>query len=1007
MNSSQNTPRFHHRPLGLALTLLAILMLPLVYYFAWESPDWPTLLKLTVASAALVGALLLVGKICCLKLPRSTALLVGLILIALLVLRFFYVLLLDFSGNGFTSEVFIHTEWNAVKIGAREYALPLLGLAGLVVGLFVWIVRHPFWRPPQHPRMRRPRGGMRAILLTTGLGALAIAALFRFGNVLPASEFIQAWHDYASPSGDGLLFDAKSSDESIRKALHWLEPIRGHKPLPTPKDRLQVNASADSPNLILVYLESFNDMFTENPDFPGLTPNLDALKKRFTVLNNNYSSAYVTIEGMANSQCGTLMNMQFSNNSLTTPSGRLPGMACLGDILKQAGYAQTFLGGAKSEFAGKGDFFTDHGYDRVLGWKHWEKQGFSKEGWWGLADTRLFEQALKIIEDYRQANKRYNVTLLTLGTHLPGFPYSGCPKYEPRPEERLLNAIHCTDYLLGKFIQSLDEKGVLEDTVLYIQGDHGIFMSPEPTRLFGKKKVQDQRILTLVSLPKNAARAPLRNGANERISAETSTYDTVANLLHWLKIQHNTAFVLADTLSASLQKPRYLLSRGGDHYQGSTIGNSNLKGCSDTTGAGQPNLPLSACNKRTTLKTIYAINALYTRQQEPLPVCEKGLVIAKNAKGRLIQVKWGGKDISATFRHKGFPVSTATPGAILLLLDKRGHLLNQMQFDLREDNDLKDLQRYLQAMPAGTTFILARNVKNENVPEAAVKKWPDLLRKHTFVAGAITEAANTAASIQIKDPSGFRILASNSSLSFSYRIYPESCHKTIETDIKVNQPSPARFCPIKKWGPQQTFLGQPFNVIKDGRSAFWLETECAPDYPEIHLDGQPIQTQKRLPIITAALEATKVINKPGRHKLELVDGASGESRFIGNFLVINPAHLPEKPKKKKKNRQNTTARFCPIKKWGPKKLTAGMPFNQQPDGSSAFWLVTDCAPPGAVAYLGGRPLKTVGGPPQLAALVAPGTEPTRPGTFTFSLKDPSSGKKLEIGTVRVYSKQEE
>ena len=99
--------------------------------------------------------------------------------------------------------------------------------------------------------------------------------------------------------------------------------------------------------------------------------------------------------------------------------------------------------------------------------------------------------------------------------------------------------------------------------------------------------------------------------------------------------------------------------------------------------------------------------------------------------------------------------------------------------------------------------------------------------------------------------------------------------------------------------------------------------------------------------------------------------------------------------------------FCPIKKWGPKKLTAGTPFNPQPDGSSAFWIVTDCAPPGAVAYLGSRPLKTVGGPPQLAALVAPGTEPDQPGTLTFSLKDPNSGTKQEIGTVRVYSKQEE
>ncbi len=93
--------------------------------------------------------------------------------------------------------------------------------------------------------------------------------------------------------------------------------------------------------------------------------------------------------------------------------------------------------------------------------------------------------------------------------------------------------------------------------------------------------------------------------------------------------------------------------------------------------------------------------------------------------------------------------------------------------------------------------------------------------------------------------------------------------------------------------------------------------------------------------------------------------------------------------------------FCAIRKWGPKKLTAGKPFNTQPDGSSAFWIVTDCAPENAVAYLDGKPLKTLGGPPQLAAIIAPGEEIQKPGRHRLTLTDPATGQHIEVGVIKV------
>jgi hypothetical protein len=256
----------------------------------------------------------------------------------------------------------------------------------------------------------------------------------------------------------------------------------------------------------------------------------------------------------------------------------------------------------------------------------------------------------------------------------------------------------------------------------------------------------------------------------------------------------------------------------------------------------------------------------------------------------------------------------------------------------------------------------------------------------------------------------WRVIASEIAPKFGIRIYPKSCQKPLETGIPVtNLPKP-RFCRIKKWGPQKTLLGKGFNVTQSGHSAFWFKTDCAPDYPEVHVDGKAIATTKHLPTIAAALDASELVQQAGRHHVELVDSATGESRLVGYFTVIDPAQ-PIQPQQGQstENRiaENTPgSRFCAIKKWGPKRLIAGKPFNTQPDGSSAFWIVTDCAPENAVAYLDGKPLKTLGGPPQLAAVIAPGEEIQKPGRHRLTLKGPATGQRIEVGVVKVKPSSE-
>ncbi|MGV6851812.1 MAG: LTA synthase family protein [bacterium] len=104
-------------------------------------------------------------------------------------------------------------------------------------------------------------------------------------------------------------------------------------------------------------------------------------------------------------------------------------------------------------------------------------------------------------------------------------------------------------------------------------------------------------------------------------------------------------------------------------------------------------------------------------------------------------------------------------------------------------------------------------------------------------------------------------------------------------EVKPNQGRENHFCEIKGWGPKTAIFGEGFNVIKDGRSAFWLETDCAPEQVQFEFNEQQLETVRRLPIITAAMIPDHFISEAGTYKISLYDPVSGQRIDIGDFVV--------------------------------------------------------------------------------------------------------------------------
>ncbi len=645
------------------------------------------------------------------------AMLAGVILLTLfMAVRYLLGFLYDFSGRGFSADFFAHINPTAWSVALQEYGKE--GLVGLIIfSVFAWLTARLIRRHQPH----RPISSL--VLLP-----LAALLIYSGASASPEIQFAQAYARYTQPRDMQQNMPLATIREQSQQLL---APLRRNRALPVEKAALEVSVPDRPLNLILVYVESFNETLVNHPQYPGLTPRIDALKQRLLSFEQIHSSSYVTIEGIANSQCGTLMDMEYANSSLINRRGRLTELPCLGDILRQGGYHQTYLGGASLGFAGKGPFLRDHGYDRTLGWEHWDDKGYARFNDWGLSDTILFDEALQTIKAYRAAGKPYNVTLLTLGMHAPGFLYDECPVYTEDADKPFVNAVHCTDYLLGSFVNRLEAQGILDDTVLFIQADHGSFITPDIMRQFGKSVV-DTRLLTLMSIPESAS-IP---ADKLRLNAEGSNLDVVATLLDVMDITHNSSFIFSRSHFQAEPLRDYYLTRRQDYQRMQRIENDRYR-CADPGRGGNLNLPLDNCDKDRVMTAINQLNLTYARNEgEDNEICTLSASVYFEADTRKVKIKWGNQNLTGQFYRKGTRRHKRhIEGIYAVLLDENNTVQRNLFFWPTEVEDMRDIRELYLKAEDGERILLLHNLEMDTLSPEIRNAWPEQLKQQSLVYG--------------------------------------------------------------------------------------------------------------------------------------------------------------------------------------------------------------------------------------------------------------------------------
>lgn len=248
---------------------------------------------------------------------------------------------------------------------------------------------------------------------------------------------------------------------------------------------VEITAPNKKKNLICIYVESLENTYMDIDEGgrqeTNYMPNLTQLaKENISLSNNNKIGGFHNTTGtgwtmgsLFASTTGVPFSFPIEGNSMGKHASFAKGITSLGDILYDSGYNNEFLCGSDSEFAGRKDYFTQHGNYEIFDYNTAiEKDYIDKDYfvWWGLEDIKLFDIAKDELIKLSDKDEPFNFTMLTVDLHHVGGYL--CEPCKNDYDNRLANVIACNDQCIYDFVVWCKRQDFYKDTVIVIIGDH-------------------------------------------------------------------------------------------------------------------------------------------------------------------------------------------------------------------------------------------------------------------------------------------------------------------------------------------------------------------------------------------------------------------------------------------------------------------------------------------------------------------------------------------------------
>ena len=175
----------------------------------------------------------------------------------------------------------------------------------------------------------------------------------------------------------------------------------------------------------------------------------------------------------------------------------------LAAMLKERGARTAYLNNGDLEWAGMGYLLQGQGYDTI---EDYRAMGGATLTSWGTEDGRLFERLIRFIDE--KPDQPFYVFCWTDQTHDPyelgsasrmNFFGENVPPRHAEDLGRYLTLLYQLDQHLADLFQALRDRGLADDTLVVITGDHGeAFRDPHDQRGHGITVYQEDVNVPLV-----------------------------------------------------------------------------------------------------------------------------------------------------------------------------------------------------------------------------------------------------------------------------------------------------------------------------------------------------------------------------------------------------------------------------------------------------------------------------------------------------------------------------
>lgn len=233
----------------------------------------------------------------------------------------------------------------------------------------------------------------------------------------------------------------------------------------SPRDNLaQYRGSAAGSNVVLIALESTAAQYLKlyGADMDPM-PNLTRLADHSIIFERAYTVYPESIKGLLSVLCSQYPALDRPAETYTNM--RTP---CIAQALTEAGYRTALFHAGRFGYLGMEAVVENRGFQTL---EDAGKIGGKVDSSFGVDEPAVVDRMLRWIDERSQ--QKFFITYLPIAGHHPYATPERGPFSTDTDFGNYLNALHYGDAAIGKLIQGLRDRGLAQNTLLILYGDHG------------------------------------------------------------------------------------------------------------------------------------------------------------------------------------------------------------------------------------------------------------------------------------------------------------------------------------------------------------------------------------------------------------------------------------------------------------------------------------------------------------------------------------------------------